>query len=379
MNGLKLTPFRQIIGQETAKKILLRSYEKNHLASTYLFYGPDGVGKWPTAIALAALLNCEQPIRNEAGKMADACGECTNCKQILNLTFSELFFALPLPPYKSETEAIELLTEYRELKREEPYGIIISNKTTSISIKTARDIKRKAIIKPPEGLVRIIIVYQMEKMLASSADSLLKLIEEPPPYTVIILTSKNPDNLLPTIQSRSQRIHFQHIRPNLIADYLQHRYDINVEKAELIARLAEGSLGRAINMVKNEDDLPERQVAFLMFKALIQKDTPSAVATINDLYNPRDRGEVEEILRYWQSFFADIIQIKYGKQPDNMIHLDLRKELEILSGSVTENDYFSEFVNNFGGIIKSFRRNVHMRLAMTSLIIRLRMAINQSA
>ena len=216
-------------------------------------------------------------------------------------------------------------------------------------------------------------------MLASSADSLLKLIEEPPPNTVIILTSKNPDNLLPTIQSRSQRIHFQHIRPNLIADYLQHRYDINVEKAELIARLAEGSLGRAINMVKNEDDLPERQVAFLMFKALIQKDTPSAVATINDLYNPRDRGEVEEILRYWQSFFADIIQIKYGKQPDNMIHLDLRKELEILSGSVTENDYFSEFVNNFGGIIKSFRRNVHMRLAMTSLIIRLRMAINQSA
>lgn len=374
-----MTPFKNILGQETAKKIILRSYDKNRLASTYLFYGPDGVGKWPVALALTALANCTDPVKDSNGKTFDACGKCVNCRQILNLTFGEFLPALPLPPHKSESEAIDLINEYIEQKKKEPYSIISSIRQTTIPIKTARVIKRKAAIKPPPGMTRVIFFYQMEKMLASSADSLLKLIEEPPPNTIIILTAKDPDNLLSTIQSRSQKIAFKPITPDKIIEYLKSKYNLSEKRAELLARLSEGSIGRAINLFGDDDESPVRQVAFLMFKALIQKDTPSAVATINDLINPRNRGETEQVLLCWQSFLADIIQIKFGKNAENIINLDLLTELETLSAKFIKSDDFSGFVTHFSDFNSSFRLNVHIRPAMTTLIFNLRKYLNQSS
>jgi len=373
-----LTPFKNILGQETAKKIILRSYDKNRLASTYLFYGPDGVGKWSLAIALTALANCTDPVKDSDGKNSDACGQCLNCRQILNLTFGEFLPALPLPPHKSESEAIDLINEYIEQKKKEPYSIISSRRQTTIPIKTARAIKRKTAIKPPPGITRVIFFYQMEKMLASSADSLLKLIEEPPPNTIIILTAKDPDNLLKTIQSRSQKIAFKPIMSDKIIEYLKSRYDLSGKKAELLARLCEGSPGRAVNLL-GDDDSPVRQVAFLMFKALLQKDTASAVATTNDLINPRNRGETEQVLLCWQSFLADIIQIKFGKNAENIINLDLLAELETLSAKFVKSDDFSGFVTHFSDFNSSFRLNVHIRPAMTTLIFNLRKYLNQSS
>ncbi len=374
-----MTSFKNIIGQETAKKILLKSFDKNRLASTYLFYGPDGVGKWPFAIALTALANCLEPIKDSTGKTSDACGECDNCRQILKLTFAEFFPALPLPPHKSESEAIDLVNDYIEQKKKEPYGIITSKRQTTIPIKTARVIKRKAAMKPPPGLTRVIFFYQMEKMLASSADSLLKLIEEPPPNTIIILTAKDPDNLLSTIQSRSQKISFKPIIPERITEYLVSRYNLSEKKAGLLARLSEGSIGRAVNLIGDDDESPVRQVAFILFKALIQKDTPSAVATFNDLINPRNRGETEQVLLYWQSFLADIIQIKFGKNDENIINLDLFTELETLSARFIKSSDFSKFVSHFSDFNRSFGRNVHIRPAITALILELRKYLNQSS
>ncbi len=373
-----MTPFKNIIGQETAKKILLRSYDKNRLASTYLFYGPDGVGKWAVAIALTALVNCLESLKDSDGKTTDACGECANCRQILNLTFGEFYPAIPLPPHKSDSEAIELLNEIIQQKKKEPYSILSSKRQTTISIKTARDIKRKAAIMAPPDTTRVIFFYQMEKMLTSSADSLLKLIEEPPPNTIIILTARDPDNLLATIQSRSQKIAFKPIKPERIEEYLIGRFDLTEKQAGLLARLSEGSIGRAINLI-GDDESPVRQVAFLMFKTLIQKDTPSAVATINDLINPRNRGETEQVLLNWQSFLADIIQIKFGKDSKNIINLDLFSELEILSTKFADSNGFSKFVAHFDEFNSSFRLNVHIRPAITALVFNLRKYLNQSS
>ncbi len=374
-----MTPFKNIVGQETAKKILLRSYDKNRLASTYLFYGPDGVGKWAVAIALTALVNCLEPLKDADGKTTDACGECINCRQILNLTFGEFYPAIPLPPHKSESEAIELLNEFIQQKKKEPYSIISSKRQTTISIKTARDIKRKAAIMAPPDMTRVIFFYQMEKMLTSSADSLLKLIEEPPPNTIIILTARDPDNLLSTIQSRSQKIAFKPIIPEKIEEYLTGRSDLTEKQAGLLARLSEGSIGRAINLFGDDDESPARQVAFLMFKTLIQKDTASAVATINELINPRNRGETEMVLLNWQSFLADIIQMKFGKDTKNIINLDLLSELEILSAKFSDANSFSKFVAHFDEFNRSFRLNVHIRPAITALVFNLRKYLNQSS
>ena len=358
--------------------MLLNSFNRGRLASTYLFYGADGVGKWPMAIALAALLNCEKPRLGPDGSVIDACGECRNCRQTENLIFPELHFALPLPPHKKEAEAIDLTREYLDQKKAEPYRIISSSRQLTIPIDIAREIKRKTGIRLDKGVKRVILFYQMEKMLPASADSLLKLIEEPPPGTTIILTANDPDNLLPTLQSRAQKILFRSIPAAEIVRYLAEKHSLPIEKGTFAARLAEGSLGRALEFIGEEGEMPRRQTSFLMFKSIFLKDNPSAAATVNELANPKDRGETEQTLLYWQSFLSDIILLKYGGNRSDLINVDLGAELENLTSLVAAPDDFSEILNNVKQVGLALRRNAHIRPALISLVFKLKKHINQT-
>lgn len=373
-----MTPLNDVCGQETVKKILLNSLNRNRLASTFLFHGDDGVGKWPTAIALAALVNCEKPLIDQSGSVLDACGECRNCNQILNLSFSELYLALPLPPHKNEAEAIELNLEFIQQKKTEPYKIISSTRQMTIPIDVARQIKRKTAIKPPEGIRRVILFYQMEKMLPSSADSLLKLIEEPPPETIIILTTRDPESLLPTIQSRAQKIRFRPVSTAEISGYLADRYGIASDRAEFFSRLAEGSIGRAINSIDDGGESSTRQVSFLVFKALFQKDNPAAAATLYEFINPNNRGEVEQILSFWQSFLSDLILLRYSRDSSELLNTDLAGELENIANRITGAENFCLMLDDVRDVKISLRRNVHIRPAMTALVFDLKKDSGQS-
>jgi len=374
-----LTLLNNIPGQDRARNILINSYNRDRLASTYLFYGEDGLGKWSMAIGLAALVNCENHIKDDAGLVIDACGECTNCRQILKLTFPELLLALPLPPHKSSSEAVDLTLEYLETKRVEPYRIIRSAKQKTIPINSARAIKRKTAIKPAAGVTRLILFYQMDKMLHASADSLLKLIEEPPPRTIIVLTAKDPESLLPTIQSRSQRINFRPLGATLIRDQLIRNYNQTQTKAELIGRLSHGSLGQALSLVEDEASASLRQTSLLVLKQIFQKDNPSAVATLNEFINPNNRGEAEQILSFWQSFMADIIILKYGKDVSEIINIDFAAELEKLAVVGISSENLNKMMKAIKNILLAVKRNVHLRPALTALVLDLKKYINQSA
>jgi len=374
-----LTPLNSIAGQETAKKILLSSFNRNRLASTYLFYGPDGVGKWSTALALTALVNCEDPVKNDAGEVLDACGRCLNCRQVLSLNFAEFYPAVPLPPHRSRTEAADLVVEYIEAKKKEPYRTIVSSRQLTIPIDTAREIKRRTAIKPPPGMTRVILFYQMEKMLPSSADSLLKLIEEPPPETIILLTTVDPDSLLPTIQSRSQKVAFKPLSPDDIVAYLKTRHEVTDKRANLLGRLSEGSIGRALAFCDEEGESSLREIAFLMFKTLFIPETPAAVGTLNDLIDPRNRGAAAQVLSHWQSFLSDIILLKYGADSTRVVNIDLAGDLEKMSVRFLEPDDISAMVEYLKNIGLMLRRNVHIRPALLALALQMRRRINQSS
>jgi len=374
-----LTPLNDICNQDIFKTIVLNSLNRNRIASTYLFYGDEGVGKWLGAIALACLVNCENPLRDENGDVTDACGQCRNCHQISGYNFAEMYFAIPLPPHRSASEEIDLSLEYINRKKEEPYSLITSTRQLTIPINVAREIKRRTAIKPPRGLKRIILFDQMEKMLASSADSLLKMIEEPPPETIIILTARDPENLLPTIQSRAQKIRFRPIPKNLIADYLIRKYELTSEKAEFYARLARGSVGRAVGAIDDETESSVRQNAFLIFKGFFTRDNPSAASIVMDLVNQNNRGETTQILSWWQSFLGDLIILKYGRDISNIQNIDLKAELGKLADKITPPDGFSRILDEIKETQFSLRRNVHIRPAMTSLAFRIKRHINQSA
>jgi len=374
-----LTHLIDIPEQAVARKILRNSFRRGRVASTYLFYGRDGIGKWPMAIWLAALLNCENRVQDEKGKAVDPCGKCRHCRQIMNYSFPELHFALPLPPHKSETDFVDLTLEYLNAKREEQFAIIQSSRQVSIPIKTAREIKRKTAIRPEKGLTRVILFYGMENMLPSSADSLLKLIEEPPPETVIVLTVHDPDRLLPTIQSRAQKIAFKPLSVEEIAGYLKRKYSLDSKRGLLLSRLADGSIGQAILMMEEEEENSARQISFLMFKSLFHRDTTAAISAVNELIQPRNRGATEQTLAHWQSFISDIIQLKYIGERADIVNIDLKKELEALAGKIGRSGDFSELTDLIAEITKGLKRNIHIRPAMIDLSFRMRRLLNQSA
>lgn len=330
------------------------------------------------AIAMAALVNCENPLKDDSGKIVDACGICRNCHQILNLGFPELHIAAPIPPHKNEAESIDLIKEVMELKRNDPYKFITSNRQLTVPIDIARGIRRKCAIKPPENVKRVVIFYQMEKMLAASADSLLKLIEEPPPETIIILTAVNPEDLLPTIQSRAQAIAFRPLSVSDIAIYLATKYGVSTEKSGFFARLAEGSIGRALTFIEETDETPIRQLSFLMFKSVFAKDNPSAVLSIYELVNPNDRGEAEQILIFWQSFLSDMIVLNYGSDSPDVINTDFSADLERFAGQIMRQEDFCGISEHIKKTMAAVRRNAHLKPAMTALTLNIRKHINQS-
>nr|MBN2277508.1 hypothetical protein [candidate division Zixibacteria bacterium] len=374
-----MTPLNDLYGQDVFKKIIRNSFNRDRIASTYLFYGDEGVGKWAGGIALAALLNCEKPVVDETGNVFDACGECRNCRQISGYNFAEMYFAVPLPPHRNAAEEVDLTLEYLKLKKKEPYHIVSSTRQLTIPISMAREIKRRTAIMPPRGVKRVIIFDQMEKMLAASADSLLKLIEEPPPETVIILTARDPEHLLPTIQSRAQKIRFKPIGVEEISDYLKAGYDLPDEKAGFYARLARGSIGRAITSIENENESSLRQTAFLVFKGLFTRDNPSSAAIACEFINPNDRGETERVLTWWQSFLSDIIRLKFGRDSSAIVNNDYGPELGKMGDRVTQGDGFSRMLNDIKETTLSLRRNVHIKPAVVKLVFNLRRYLDQSA
>ncbi len=374
-----MTRLTDIIGQEVPRKILLNSLNRGRIASTYLFSGKEGIGKWKTALWLGALLNCLNPPKDEADKVTGPCGECRNCRQVFGLTFPELYLALPLPPFKNDTEYIEATLEYIEVKKKEPYGLIQSSRQLSIPIMTAREIKRKCSIRPDAGTTRIVIFHEMERMLAASADSLLKLIEEPPPNTVIILIARDDESLLPTIQSRSQKIAFKSLSVEQIAAYLATNYEVPQVKGALTARLAEGSLGRALVMLGEDEEKSLRQEAFLMFKSLFHRDTPTAIAAINEMMKPRNKGATEQTLSYWQSFIGDLVLIKYAGENAEPVNIDLARDLQAIAEKCGDVEGFYEIIELIREFSYGMTRNVHIRPALLALSFRMRRLFHQSA
>jgi DNA polymerase-3 subunit delta' len=370
-----LTPFDVTHIQGRVWASLAKSFESGRLKGTYLFYGPDGVGRWALAVAVAALLNCHRPRRGGDDRSCLApCGACRHCRLIAGLNFEGLDFAVPIEPHKKFEDAIELTAEVVDIKRTEPFAILVSSASTTIPIDIARDISRKLSMKASVGVARVVLFYQMEKMLASSADALLKLIEEPPQDTVIILMARRPESLLPTIQSRARRIRLQRAPEPAIADYLERNYGVAPKQAKLLSRLTDGCVGRAIGMIESPDqeDTPMRPVAFLLFKSLLTEAAPEVISRIVGFVGSRDRGQAESLLALWQSLVRDCSSYAVRGNDQTLINIDFLPEIQKLSVKFADPQAAARIMDNIKITLADFQRNVHIHGALTALVLRLK-------
>ncbi len=353
--------FKEVINQETVKQILIRTADKDQLPNSYLFSGPEGTGKWAMGLALTAYANC----RNRAD--GDSCGNCPSCVQIKKLQYPNLFVAIPTPPSKSDKEERQNYWEILENKINEPYGLITGQRQMSIPVATVRQMKKSLTQKAPSAGKRVVIIEQMDRMLTSSADALLKLIEEPPAETMIIITTSRPEKLLPTIISRCREVHFGHLPEPEIVSYLNDNTDSDARSAEVYARLCQGSLGRAIYLSSGEFS-QDREVAKLIFKKFFVSETSALIAEAADLLPFKDRYRLNKIISYWQLLFRDIIVLQNGSNAERIVNIDFQSELERLSTQPLPVNPLLQIPGYMNTVIRDIELNVETQTAIGALI-----------
>ncbi len=354
--------FKSLIDQEHVRRILIRTADRDQLPNSYLFCGPEGVGKWAAALALTAYLNCAN--RGEG----DSCGTCPACRQIQKLQYPNLYVAIPTPPSKSESEETENYWAILQQKIDEPYSLIGGRRQMSIPVATVRNMRRSLAQKAPQTGTRVVVIEQMDRMLTTSADALLKLIEEPPGETLIIVTTAHPERLLPTVVSRCRKIRFRHLPEKDIAAYLNDRTDLSQARAALLARLARGSLGRALYLTGGDHE-QDREVAKLVFKGMFLSNPVDVIAEAADLLPYNDRFRINRIIGVWQTLFRDLILLKSGEQTRLLINIDFASELEKIAAADIPQETLLELPSHLGSCTEDIDLNVDTRAAVGGLLI----------
>jgi DNA polymerase III subunit delta' len=250
--------FSSIPGLEEVKQKIIQAVKNNHLAHALLFHGPEGSPNLSMALSLATYLHCQQP------QEADACGTCPSCQKMEKLVHPDTNYAIPVPgdskekeDEKEDVKKVDYVASFRSFAINTPYGNPtdwvhhnnIEKKQLNISKYAAKQIIKTLSLKSFEGGYKIMLIWAPEFMNVQSANALLKIIEEPPANTYFLLVTSQPEQLLTTIMSRTQKIMVRRFTDLEVKTHLVQEGFCSASTAEQIAPLADGNMRRAYQLV----------------------------------------------------------------------------------------------------------------------------------
>jgi len=220
----------------------------------------------------------------------------------------------------------------------------------------------------------VVLFYQMERMRASSADALLKLIEEPPEDTVIILTAAQPEALLPTILSRARKVRLGRPPEPVVVEYIMQHCGASDSAARLAARVCNRSLGRAIEMIVGGtiEGSDQRSVGLLLFKVLVLESRPNLVAQMMEMLNFRDRGAAEELIHLWQALIRDCAYFANTDDRSELVNIDFTSEIELMAPRLADPSVVEQMVITTKNTLADLRLNVHIQPALVAMALKLK-------
>jgi DNA polymerase-3 subunit delta' len=251
--------FSEILGQGHIKNHLTRSANLGRIPHAQLFIGPEGCGTLPMAIAYAQYILCN----NQNGENGEGNESC-NLK-FQKIAHPDLHFVYPTvstEEVKTKPKSIDFITDWRTFVQQNPYGGLfdwysilgVQNKQGEIRVDDAQEILKSLSLKSYEGGYKIMIIWMADKMNTAASNKLLKLLEEPPEKTIFILITENEEDIIQTIRSRCQVLHFIGLNENVISEALVSHENIEPKLATKIAHQAQGNYNKALHLLKDDGD-----------------------------------------------------------------------------------------------------------------------------
>jgi len=294
-------PFQEIVGQDRVIQILKRALERDNLPHAYLYYGADGVGKFKVALSLAKALLCEKAER-------DFCGACPVCRQI-----------------ESGNHADVLVLRPESRKGEKDW--FVDPAMGTIRIEQIRQLQHWIAVGSFQGGWRLGILEGADKLNAHAANSLLKTLEEPPPRSLLILISPTRTQLIPTIVSRCQPVYFPPIARAELEAALTGRLEASADAVTVLARLADGSIGKALALDRDWV-FQERGQWIARLCAFLDAGGGPFQDFVDELIHfPR----MMEVLELYQTWFRDLLVYLEMGEAGRLLNADLLKQVEQFS------------------------------------------------
>ena len=321
--------FSDIIGHDMIKEHFKKAIEAQKVSHAYILTGEAGMGRKSLANAFALTLLCEK------GK-SEPCMECHACKQVLSGNHPDLIF-------------------------------VTHEKPASIGVDDIRkQINDTIMIRPYSSYYKIYIVDEAEKMTAQAQNALLKTMEEPPAYAVILLLTTNQEAFLPTILSRCVQLKLKPLQDFVVKQYLVESIGVTEAKADVYAAFARGNLGKAIHLAESEDFKEMYEEILHLVKHLKEMNISELLDYIKKLKD--DSLDIYECLDLIQLWYRDVLMFKTTKDINLLI---FKNEY----GTINEMSQKSSY-EGLDRIIKAVDKakirldaNVNMELAMELMLL----------
>ncbi|MEN8790141.1 MAG: DNA polymerase III subunit delta' [Flavobacteriaceae bacterium] len=380
--------FKDILGLVHIKSHLVSSAEAGRIPHAHLFVGPEGCGTLPMAIAYAQYVLCAN-----AGGENNQGDEACNLK-CASLSHPDLHFAFPVAntsKIKSHAVSGYFMEEWRRFVKEQVYGNLfdwyrllgVERKQGQIGVDEAHDIVKKLSLKSYEGGYKAIIIWMAETMNISASNKLLKLIEEPPPKTIIILVAEDESRILQTIRSRCQVLQFPPLPEQVIADALVEKGLIR-EEALRLAHEANGNFNKALDLMysDSEDLVFEKWFVQWVRSAFKAKGNKSAIHELilwSEEVAKTGRETQKKFLAYCLSVMRQALLINYKatELAFMKIHVD-GFQLEKFAPFVHENNILP-IVEELESAIYHIERNGNSKVILTDLSIKLTRLLHKKA